>query len=303
MAANQTDGSVLAIADDKLYITSNNGIDWLPLENGIHGLRVLSLAVDIDNTIYVGTSNGLYTSTDTGTSFQSANDQLPNDFGLFPAVGAVCALNDQLFIGTSAGVYKADKSSKQWQLFNNGLPLLDVNAILVFLNDNVFLGMKTGMYRSSVREANWEKVYDHEINDIIVVGSNLYAAGFAEPCNPAIRSSDFGNTWDPLGPGIGACEGLAIMGQGNGLWVGTSAHGTVMFSLDNGVSWQETRIEKANKIQALIRRGTSLLSATDFFPTNSNLYDGGVFIRSNALENIREIFALPRILNYPWRIC
>ena len=122
MAANQTDGSVVAIADAKLYVTTNNGIDWSLLENGIEGLEVLSLAVDLDNTIYVGTSNGLHASTDRGISFQPLNDQLPNDFGLYPAVGTVCVLNNYLFIGTSAGVYKTTKSSMQCQLFNKNLP-------------------------------------------------------------------------------------------------------------------------------------------------------------------------------------
>jgi len=135
---NQTDGSVVAVANAKLYATANNGIDWLLLENGIQGLEVLSMAVDLDNTIYVGTSSGLHASTDRGISFQSLNDQLPNDFGLYPAVGAVCVLNDHLFIGTSAGVYKTTKSSKKWQLFNKNLPYLDVNAMLVFLNDKIY---------------------------------------------------------------------------------------------------------------------------------------------------------------------
>jgi len=122
MAANRTDGSVVAVANAKFYVTTNNGIDWLLLENGIEGLEVLSLAVDLDNTIYVGTSNGLHTSADRGISFQPLNDQLPNDFGLYPAVGTVCVLNNYLFIGTSAGVYKTTKSSMQCQLFNKNLP-------------------------------------------------------------------------------------------------------------------------------------------------------------------------------------
>ena len=128
----------MAVANAKLYATANNGIDWLLLENGIQGLEVLSMAVDLDNTIYVGTSSGLHASTDRGISFQSLNDELPNDFSLYPAVGAVCVLNDHLFIGTSAGVYKTTKSSKKWQLFNKNLPYLDVNAMLVFLNDKIY---------------------------------------------------------------------------------------------------------------------------------------------------------------------
>ena len=157
--------------------------------------------------------------------------------------------------------------------------------------------MNTGMYRSSVREANWEQVYDKTINDIIVVGNELYAAGFAEPCHPAIRSSDFGDTWNVLGPGFGACEGLAILSQGDGLWIGTSSSGIIMFSLDKGTTWQDTQIEKAWNINRLVRRGTSLLAATDFFP--NNLRDGGIFIRSNLFENIKETLYYPEFSTAP----
>src|SRR6187551_2412396 len=73
IAANQTDGSVLAVADAKLYLTTNNGIQWSLLENGIQGLEVLSIAVDLDHTIYAGTSSGLHASTDRGISFQPMN--------------------------------------------------------------------------------------------------------------------------------------------------------------------------------------------------------------------------------------
>jgi len=301
MAANQTDGSVVAVADAKLYVTTNNGIDWLLLENGIEGLEVLSLAVDLDNTIYVGTSNGLHRSTDRGISFQPLNNQLPNDFGHYPAVGTVCVLNNLLFIGTSAGVYKTTKSSLQWQVFNNDLPDLDVNAMLVFLNDKIYLGMNTGVYRSSVREANWEQVYDKTIHDVMVVGNGLYAVGYTDPCHPVMRSSDFGDTWNFLGPGApggGGCEGsLAILSQGDGLWVATSAFGIIQFSLDKGTTWQNTQIPMTYYITGLVRRGTSLLAATYFYPNNS--LDGGIFIRSNMFENIMETLHYPEFSTAP----
>ena len=129
--------------------------------------------------------------------------------------------------------------------------------------------MNTGMYRSSVREANWEQVYDKPIHDIIVVGNELYAAGVGEgfSCLPAMRSSDFGDTWNHLGPGTGGCEGLAILSEGDGLWIGTSWDGMIGFSLDKGATWQTTQIPVTWNVTGLVRRGTSILAATDFSTT------------------------------------
>jgi hypothetical protein len=70
-----------------------------------------------------------------------------------------------------------------------------------------------------------------------------------------------------------------------------------MFSLDKGMTWQNTQIEMAYNTKGLVRRGTSLLAATDFFP--NNLRDGGIFIRSNIFENIMETLHYPEFSTAP----
>lgn len=297
IAANQNDGSVLAVAGDKLYHTNNNGLDWNLLERGIEGLSVLSVALDLDETIYIGTSSGVFSASNPDDEFESLNTTLPNDFGLYPSVGSICILNDELFIGTSAGVYKASKSSFEWQLFNKNLPFLDVNAMLVFFNDNIFLGMSSGLYRSSTREANWEKVYPQIVNDIVVVGNDLYAAAYVENgCYPLIKSSDFGNTWTPIGQGWGPCVGESLLISGNSIWIGTSGSPGI-FSTDAGETWANLQMNSVGSVLVFERRGTSLLAGSNWFPNNA--IAGGIFVRSNILENINETLYYPEFVTAP----
>ena len=123
VSTNQVNGNIFVVVNSILYRTVNNGLNWEEISNGLNQFDILKVMVDIDEKIYVGTNSGIYFSINNGVSFQSLNGNLPNDFGLYPAVSSICCLNNSIFIGTSAGVYKSNKNDISWTLFNNNLPL------------------------------------------------------------------------------------------------------------------------------------------------------------------------------------
>jgi hypothetical protein len=70
-----------------------------------------------------------------------------------------------------------------------------------------------------------------------------------------------------------------------------------MVSLDKGATFEISQIDFSWSVQDLVRRGTSLLAATDFFPGNTQ--EGGIFIRSNIFENIDESLRYPEFVTEP----
>ncbi|SHG43735.1 Por secretion system C-terminal sorting domain-containing protein [Chryseolinea serpens] len=295
LGANQTDGSIFAVADHALYKTSNNGTDWNVLQNGVDGLSILSMTIDIDNAIYLGTSSGVYVSNDGGQSFQSLNANLPSDFGLYPSVASICVLNDLLFIGTSAGIYKCEKGTYDWKSFNKNLAFDKANKIMVFYNDFLYLGTSVGMYSTSIREDNWQKIYDYETFDLAIIGNEIYA-GVSQGCPPIVKSSDFGATWVNASPATGACFGYSIYSFGNSIWVGTY-YSSGIYSIDNGANWSNMDIGTDASVTTLARRGTSLLAGTEYYKYNTGV--GGVFIKSNVFENILETLPYPEFTAPP----
>ena len=288
VSSNQTTGNIYAVVETRLFKTADNGLNWVSLNNGLSGLSILKVEVDIDGKIYVGTNSGIYTSWDNGTSFQSLNGNLPNDFGLYPAVSSVCCLNNSLYIGTSAGVYTSKKDAINWKLFNQNLPLEQANRIMVFFNNYLYIAMNSGIYKTQIDTDNWIQCYSGRTHDIDICGNDLYAGGI-------IKSSDFGDTWGGCTPGFD-CRSSSILGFGSTIWIGSTSYGG-KYSTDFGKTWLDVDLGYWKSITNFSRRGTSVLVGTEYLPYEQG--SGGLFIKSNVFANIKEVLPFPEFKTAP----
>ncbi|NUN09478.1 MAG: T9SS type A sorting domain-containing protein [Ignavibacteriaceae bacterium] len=80
-----------------VYRTSDDGITWAQVQNGLPSTWIRSLAY-FNNTIYAGTQVGLYASTNNGSSW------VLNGFQNVP-VTSLAVYNGKLFAGTESGVH------------------------------------------------------------------------------------------------------------------------------------------------------------------------------------------------------
>ena len=295
VSSNQINGTIYAVADKKLFKTSNNGLNWDSLHNGLNLLDIYKVQVDIDGKVYVGSNSGIYSSVDEGNSFQSLNANLPNDFGLRPSVTSICCLNNSLFIGTSNGVYTSKKNSISWEFFNNNLPSAQANRNMVFFNNCLYVAMNMGIYKTQIDTNNWVKCYSGDTNDIEIVGNDLYA-GVSVSCPAVMKSSDFGETWVFGSPKSGNCNGLSIFSFDNSIWVGTFYGGGIR-STDNGKSWGSFDLGGWYSVLNMSRRGSSLLAASAYYSFHTG--SGGLYIKNNIFANIKEVLPFPEFGKAP----
>ena len=102
VACNSQNGNIYAVADNLLYLSEIDGLDWTLLnldvnQPWVHVYRVL---VDAKGRIYAGTNNGIYCSDNADHSFRAINTGLPHP----PNVTAICCPDiNSLAIGTNAG--------------------------------------------------------------------------------------------------------------------------------------------------------------------------------------------------------
>ena len=61
-----------------VFLSNNNGVNWIQKNNGLSNLNVFSLAVN-GSTIYAGTKAGLYQSTNNGNSWSLLSNGIPID--------------------------------------------------------------------------------------------------------------------------------------------------------------------------------------------------------------------------------
>ena len=61
------------------FLSTNNGINWTSINNGIEGYNIHAWAFSGDN-VFAGASGGIFLSTNNGTSWNSVNNGLTNHF-------------------------------------------------------------------------------------------------------------------------------------------------------------------------------------------------------------------------------
>ncbi len=131
-----------------LFKTTNGGVNWTLSNTGLSGtVYDIKVASTKANTIYAGTSSGVYKSTNAGASWTST--------GLSANVQAVLInpLNEnEIYAATSNGVYKSTTGGGGWTLMNTGLLNTNTTSLGIYPNNWLFCGTNgTGMYRWNIQ--------------------------------------------------------------------------------------------------------------------------------------------------------
>ncbi len=208
-----------------IYKSTNYGISWTQINNGLTDTMVTSLAVS-GTTIFAGTySNGIFLSTNNGANWIPSNNGISN-----PYIKSLAVHDSVIYAGTSwwdGGVFYSTNNGTNWTLINIGLPAEDIRAIAI-IGTNVFAGyVNRGVYLSINNSPNWVQVNnglsaDTSIGCFHVNGSYLFAGtGLG-----VYLTTDNGNNWLPFNTGyINSVEALASNDTyvfaatgGNGVW-------------------------------------------------------------------------------------
>ena len=109
ISTNEITPTIFAVADGQLYKSSDHGESWeLKVVDGAN--IIYYVQVDkITESLYLGTSKGIYKSIDNGTDFTAINNGLPNNFGIYPAVNRILVTENELIIDVSNNIYKTNK--------------------------------------------------------------------------------------------------------------------------------------------------------------------------------------------------
>ena len=158
---NLTDSLVYALVVKDTFIfvgteggvfrSTNNGMDWMAVNNGLTNLKVRALAVS-DSNLFAGTSGGgAFLSTNNGTDWTPVNNGL-TDQGM--AVLSFVFSGRNLFAGTwQGGVYLSTDNGASWNPVNTGLMSVDTHPAsvvhgLAIAGDDLFAGTRgAGVWR------------------------------------------------------------------------------------------------------------------------------------------------------------
>jgi photosystem II stability/assembly factor-like uncharacterized protein len=210
-----------------IYTSENNGADWT-LSNLAHGIYTL---VENEDTIYAGTTNGLYCSADEGLTWDQTG--LPGVW-----ITAIAIIDHMIFVGTENGVLVTEDNGLSWTEANTGIPDHTHIYCLAVKGTSIFAGsFDSGIYLSTDFGLHWSSLSSglpyNFVRRLFVDGSSVYAGVW---WNGVYVLADDGTTWTPSRLEEKCVTSFSV--SGNKLLASTWQDG-VFISYDHGLIWSD----------------------------------------------------------------
>ncbi|MFC2130852.1 T9SS type A sorting domain-containing protein [Bacteroidota bacterium] len=209
-----SNNGLYVVADDTLYFTSNNGIQWNYRYYGFQGNSVNCIA-KYGDAYYAGTNDGIYISMNLGESWFFKD---PVFKGLRIRSIYVDENND-IFIATDDKLYLSRDDGNTWSTTSDGMES-SYNITYITGNDSLLVvGSYPGtlfdadIYLSDDRGLSWIssdlKFSDKYIHDIVVQGEIIFASARGTGSNESLGilfSSNSGKSWYEFNDGLRAMD-------------------------------------------------------------------------------------------------
>jgi len=225
--------------DNGILFSTDNGLNWIPLDSGLTSRWIESLTV-AGESIYAGTGSGLFVSTNQGETWSS--------LGLLNSIVYTVAIHGAyIFAGTDGSAYRSGDNGETWVPINSGFIYHEYVYSFAMVGDQLFVGTYNGVYVSSDDGQNWSGTNDGltetEVHSLYTCvdakGETILLAGV----NGGIfTSKDEGKNWQQTYSGwYGNTYVYGFAASANGIggtnvYAATADHG-VLLSTDYGISW------------------------------------------------------------------
>jgi len=248
-----------------VLLYSSTNAQWT--QSGLDGYFVRTINVSGTN-LFVGTSgDGIFHSTNSGTSWTTVNSGLTNLY-----VNAFTVSGTNLFAGTEGnGVYRSTNNGANWSA--TGTLSTPYIYALAVSGTNIFAGADgDGVFRSTNNGTTWTLVSTGITNTRIFAlaasGTNLYAGTFG---GGVFLSTNNGTNWTPINVGLTNTSVNTLLVSDANIFAGTEDG--IFLSTNNGSSWTSASFGLTNTfIHALAISGTNLYAGTEdgvFHSTNN----------------------------------
>ncbi|MGB9721015.1 MAG: YCF48-related protein [bacterium] len=149
-----------------LFKTTNGGVNWNLSNTGLSGtVYDIKIASTKANTVYAGTSSGVYKSTNAGANWTST--------GLSANVLAILinpSNENEIYAATSNGIYKSTTGGGGWTQMNTGLLTTNTTSLGIYPNNWLFCGTDgSGIYRWNIQVGAEESDTQNVLQKIALV--------------------------------------------------------------------------------------------------------------------------------------
>ena len=190
------------------------------------------------SNIFAGTNDGVYRSTNNGTSWTAVTTEFTNT-----SVGPLVLSGSNIFTGNSDGVFRSTDNGTSWTALNTGLPTIPLAAS----GNNIFAASDEGVSLSTDNGATWTAAGSGLPQDIqsfwipvgvssIAVNDTNIFAGIPGPGGGVFLTTNNGTNWTAVNTGLPNDHIHPLVVSGSNIFAGTDGGG-VYLTTDNGTSW------------------------------------------------------------------
>ena len=232
--------SISIIPSRQIYIKADESYQWVPINNGLYGGGIESLAIDPKNSsiIYAGTRrDGIYKSMDGGENWSETCHGLTSTW--FNSV-AIDPNNTQIIYAGGSFLFKSTDGGTNWmQLSANS-----TSSIAIDPNNTeiIYAGGWGGLFKSTNGGGSWKTINtgltNTKINSLVIDPSNTMII-YAGTRDGLFKSTNGGLSWSSINTGLTKTyiNSLAIDPSNPSTIYAGTWNGGVFKSSNSGLSW------------------------------------------------------------------
>jgi len=225
----------------EVYVSADGCASW---DDSNLGRTAYLLYILEDDTVYAGTSGGLYRRAASTSWTWSHVHTTPLDDKPVACIAAD-ASGQTLLVGTSSdGLLRSTNGGTSWALANNGLTSLGADSCAVARSDpdRMYAAMHDGLYRSDNRGSSWN-LMDGTTYTVVAVDPAQRDAVLTYRWNGVRASSDGAGTFgsDARTPAMDLAYVNALVSDpdGSGRWYAATSRGVFTATNLAGMDWSE----------------------------------------------------------------
>ena len=259
---------------------------WVDLTT-YYSFAVSALASKGD-TVIAGGYNGVYLSSNYGTSWQPYQTGLPT-----VSIYSLVISGSNIFTGTNSGFYQTKNNGSNWMIDTTGLKGYYNVSSIVTKGDTILSGVLGSGVFMSINNGSWKPVNKGlssiNVYSLAVSGNNI----FAGTNYGAFLSNNVQNNWNSVNNGISNNIITSLLINNNNIFAGTL--NGVYLSNNHANNWivDTTSLNTNYYISALAIKSDTLFAATIGGSINYSINNGNSWNYVNAgLPNNSSINAL-----------
>lgn len=263
-----------------VFRSTDNGLSWKEVNTGLPSkLYGVNYIFSFDTLLFLGTSDGVYASTNEGDNWFKSSNGIPERTEIFSFV----SFGSKLFAGTSDGVYLSADSGRNWEKSSNGLPKTIVWSFTI-IDSIIIAGTGEGIFRSYDEGKTWTK--SDKISSVVFTFLNHKSKILAGTRDGIYVSTNKGSDWEFINTGLDSTSMVSSLAN-YGPYIVAGTNEGLYFSVNSGLSWRKWFLPggQGNPIRSI-----AFLDSNIFVSTGK-----GIFIyKKNTLQWMEITDGIPR---------